>query len=260
MSYFQSSSGKVFFGESGVGDPLVFIHGRTLDSRMWKPQVDFLKSKYRCITYDLSGFGKSDLPKNGYDPVQTLKELFDHLNLSKATVIALSLGTHVAINFALEYPNFISKLVLMSCTVPGAEASKEFMEDWDKVESAGNIGDFLTAKDMWLNCKAFQNLKINNKDNYKLFLEMINDYTCWDIHNAPSKLSRPGVVDRLAEITASTLVVSGEKDYSDFVKNGDLLGSKLPNSKVVKIKESGHMINFEFPDVTNKLILDFLSS
>lgn len=259
MSYFQSHAGRIYFEDLGIGEPLIFIHGRTLDSRMWRPQVDFLKSKYRCVTYDLNGFGRSEVPKNGYDPVLTLKELLDHLNLSKVTIVALSLGTHVAINFALENPSMIHNLVLMSSTIPGAEASKEFTDDWNKVEDAGSVGDFSTAKDVWINCKAFRPLKYNNSDNYKLFLEMINDYTCWDIHNPPLKLSRPSAMGRLTEIVAPTLIVSGEKDYSDFLKNGDLLGSKLPNSRVVKIIESGHMINLEFPDVANKLILAFLN-
>lgn len=260
MSYIQSHAGRIYFEDLGAGEPLIFIHGRTLDSRMWRPQIEFLKTKYRCITYDLNGFGKSEVPKNGYDPVLTLKELLDHLNLSKVTIVALSLGTHVAINFALEYPNLIDKLVLMSCTIPGAEASKEFIDDWNKVERAGKVGDFSTAKNAWISCKAFQSLKHNNPSNYKLFLEIINDYTCWDIHNPPLKLSRSSAMGRLTEIKVHTLIVSGEKDYSDFLKNGDLLRSRLPNSKVVKIKESGHMINLEYPDVANKMILDFLTA
>lgn len=257
MPYFQSHAGRVFFEEFGVGEPLIFIHGRTLDSRMWRPQIDLLKTKYRCIAYDLNGFGKSELPHSGYDPVLTLKELFNHMGLSKASLIALSLGTHVAINFALEYPNLIHKLVLMSCTIPGAEASKEFTDDWNKVEDSGKAGEFSKAKNLWINCKAFQPLKHNNPDNYKLFLEMINDYTCWDIHKPPLKLSRPSATGRLAEINVPNLIISGEEDYSDFLNNGVLLGSKLPNSRVVKIKKSGHMVNLEFPDVINKLILHF---
>ena len=41
MSFFDSSAGKVYFEDYGTGEPLVFVHARTLDLRMWKPQLDY---------------------------------------------------------------------------------------------------------------------------------------------------------------------------------------------------------------------------
>lgn len=260
MPYFHSRSGKIYFDDFGEGNPIVFVHGRTLDSRMWQPQVDFLKTNNRCITYDLNGFGKSEIPKDGYDPVLTLKELLCHLNLPKVAIIALSLGTHITINFTLENQEFVEKLVLMSCTIPGAEFSQDFISDWDSVEKAGKKGNYELAKQLWLKSKAFSQLEKNNPKNYLLFRQMISSYSCWDIHNAPIKLSRPDAIGRLQEITRPTLIMSGENDYDDFIKNGKLLGEKLPNSKVVMISKSSHLINLEFPNTVNKQILDFINS
>jgi len=260
MSYFQSHSGKIYYEDLGKGNPIVFIHGRTLDSRMWQPQIDVLKTNYRCITYDLNGFGKSEIPKDGYDPVLTLKELLEYLNLSKITIIALSLGTHIAINFALDYQQFINKLVLMSCTIPGSQFSKKFNDDWAEVENAGKNGNFDLAKKLWISCKAFSQLEKNNPNNYKLFCNIVDSYTCWDIFNPPKKISRPDAIKRLSEIIVPTLIISGERDYDDFIKNGKLLGEKLPKTEVVTISNSTHMVNLEFPDIVNKLILDFLKS
>lgn len=259
MSYFQSHAGQIYYEDIGQGQPLIFIHGRTLDSRMWQPQIDFFHSSHRCITYDLNGFGQSEIPTDGYDPVLTLQELLDHLKISKVTIVALSLGTHIAINFALENPQYLDKLVLMSCTIPGAKFSDDFIADWSAVETAGEKGDFDLAKQLWLNCQAFSQLKKNNPKNYQLFQKIISSYTCWDIHQAPSKLSRPDAVDRLSEILCPTLIVSGDHDYPDFINNGRLLARNLPNSKSVIIANSSHMINLEFPQAVNKLISDFLN-
>jgi len=260
MPYFQSHSGKVYYDDQGQGSPLVFIHGRTLDSRMWQPQVDFFKTSYRCLTYDLNGFGKSEIPSAGYDPVLTLKEFLNHLNLSKVTIISLSLGTHIAINFALEFPEYVEKLVLMSCTIPGAEFSQDFLSDWNSVENAGKEGNFDLARQLWLSCKAFSQLKTNNPANYLLFKEIVSSYSCWDIHDAPVKFSRPDVIARLQEIICPTLILSGDQDYPDFINNGKLLKQILSNSKLVTISHASHMVNLEFPDTVNQLILDFLKS
>ncbi|MBP9817600.1 alpha/beta hydrolase [Candidatus Shapirobacteria bacterium] len=258
MAHFQSTAGRVYFDEKGFGEPLIFVHGRTLDSRMWQPQIDKFSKNYRCITYDLNGFGQSEIPKNGYDPVLTLRELYDHLKINKATIIALSLGTHIVINFALENPELVDKLVLMSCTISGAEFGQEFMDDWNAVESQAMAGDLKKAKELWINCRAFGQLKGNRLENYELFLKMVAEYTGWDIINPPKKMPRPGVMERLGEITAPTLVMTGDKDYPDFRKNGEILGSSLPNARTEIIKNSSHMVNLEFPELVNELIGEFL--
>ncbi len=51
------NDGHLFFEAAGAGEPVVFLHGFGLDSRMWSPQVSTLQSQFRTITYDLRGFG-----------------------------------------------------------------------------------------------------------------------------------------------------------------------------------------------------------
>jgi pimeloyl-ACP methyl ester carboxylesterase len=225
---------------------------------MWQPQIDELKSSYQCITYDLNGFGKSEVPPDNYDPVLTLKELLDTLKINKVSIVALSLGTHIAIHFMLAYQSLVDKSVLMSCTIPGANFSQKFLKDWSAVEKAGNSGDFSLAKKLWLNCQAFSQLSKNNHKNFRLFKQIVEDYCCWDIYHPPKKLSRPDAISRLKEIIVPTLVISGGKDYPDFLNNGNLLENTLPHSLAKIIPSSSHMVNLEFPDIVNKLISDFL--
>jgi pimeloyl-ACP methyl ester carboxylesterase len=259
MAYFDSSAGLVHFEEVGQGEPLIFVHGRTLDSRMWQPQINYFKSKFRCVTYDLNGFGKSDIPKNQYDPAKTLKELIDHLNIKQAFIVGLSLGTYIAINFALDYPKHVKKLILMSCAVPGTTFKFEFKDEWQQVADAGQMGNFKLSKDLWLSGSAFKTLPINNPKNYNLFKLMIDDYTCWDIYNPPVQVSRTDAVNNLKKITAPSLIISGEKDATDFVNNGEILKANLPNAQMVMIKNAGHMVNLEFPDYVNCAIHNFLT-
>lgn len=226
MSYFRSKAGKVYYEIQGEGDPIVFIHGRTLDARMWKPQVEYFKNNYKCISYDLNGFGKSEIPKDGYNRSETLKELLEFLSVENADFIALSLGVDVLVDFAILYPKYIKSMVLLSGAISGWTFSEEFMTDWNHIVETAEIGNIEKAKKLWINCKAFSPLKKNNPKNYQLLQDIINDYTGWDLVNAP-KHQRvvENALEHIAEIDISTLIITGDKDYSDFIECGKELSS-----------------------------------
>lgn len=260
MSYFDSTYGKVYYSIVGDGEPILFIHGRTLDSRMWNPQIEYFRGRYKCITYDLNGFGRSEIPKDGYSRVQTLVELLKQIKVDKVNVVSLSLGTHVALSTYFEYPKFFKSLTLLSPTIPGAVASEEFMKDWNAVENAGKEGDFTKAKELWLNCKAFSTIKMNSSEGYKLLKEMVDEYTCWDIFNTPIHNSiNSSVLGRLRNINIPTLVLYGQLDYDDFIINGKLLLSSIPNVRGGVVPNVSHMINLEVSDIVNRKIKEFLN-
>ena len=259
MPYFQSTAGKVFYKIQGEGEPLLFIHGRTLDTRMWKPQIEYFKKKYRCITYDLNGFGKSEIPKDGYIRSETLKELLDYLNIHKCSFIALSLGVDVLIDFILIHPQYVNKMILLSGAVSGWDFSKEFLSDWREVINAAKESNFEKAKDIWLHCKAFRPLKENNLGNYALLEKIIYDYSGWDLSNAP-KHNRTihDAINHLAKIKVPTMIITGGKDYPDFIQIGEKMKREITNALIHSIPESGHMVNLEFPDKVNRQIESFL--
>lgn len=60
--FFEFNKGKLYIEVVGEVEPIVFIHGFTLDHRMWKPQVDEFSKKFKVIAYDLRGFGNSPTP------------------------------------------------------------------------------------------------------------------------------------------------------------------------------------------------------
>jgi pimeloyl-ACP methyl ester carboxylesterase len=261
MPFFKSSAGKVYYEIHGEGEPLVFVHGRTLDSRMWKPQIEYFKSKYKCIVYDLNGFGKSQIPTQDYCRELTLKELLIHLNIKKANFVGLSLGAKVLLQLVVKDSSRFKSIVLMSPAVPGRKFSKNFIKDWELIENSGKDANFDLAKQYWLNCKAFSMLKTNNLNNYNLLKEIINDYSCWDLHNAPQSLpySTNAETD-YKKINIPTLIGYGDKDYDDFQDNAKYLHQTILGSKIFQVKNSSHMINLEYADIVNENINRFLNN
>src|SRR5262249_44738056 len=111
-----AGSGKfngLYYETKGRGAPVIFIHGGQMDRRMWDAQFDVFAKEYRVIRYDIRGFGKSDTPTNAYSDAGDLHALLQHLRVKKATLIGLSLGAAVAVDFALVHGENVDALVLV---------------------------------------------------------------------------------------------------------------------------------------------------
>ncbi len=95
------NDGHIYYEVSGSGEPIVFIHGFTLDHRMWRPQVEFFAQDYQVITYDVRGFGKSSIPTQPYSHDDDLLALLTYLGIEQAHIVGLSMGGRIATNFTL---------------------------------------------------------------------------------------------------------------------------------------------------------------
>ena len=85
---------------------------------MWDAQLNYLPRQFRVVRYDLRGFGRSSKPEQPFHPVDDLYQLMQHLGIKRASLIGLSMGSGVALNFALEHPEMVEKLVLASMSGP----------------------------------------------------------------------------------------------------------------------------------------------
>src|SRR5215211_7057477 len=103
---------------SGVGAPLVLIHGWSLNLRMWDPQVASLSGRFRVIRYDRRGFGRSSGSEDISWDAADLNALLDHLGVTKGHVVGMSQGARVALQFARSYPDRVSSLILHSAPAP----------------------------------------------------------------------------------------------------------------------------------------------
>ena len=58
-NYINVSQGKLYYEDAGTGEPVIFIHGHSLDTRMWDAQFFPFSEHYRVIRYDARGYGRS---------------------------------------------------------------------------------------------------------------------------------------------------------------------------------------------------------
>ena len=109
----------MYYEVEGQGPTIVLIHGFTLDTRMWDPQFDPLAQHHRVVRYDVSGFGRSSVPDSSFSTSSELAALFKTLAVDKATVIGMSMGGSIAINFTLEHPELVEALITVGSGLSG---------------------------------------------------------------------------------------------------------------------------------------------
>ena len=115
----------MYYEVAGSGEPLLLIMGLGADLNAWVRQTPVLSTRYRTVTIDNRGVGRSSKPPGPYSTAQMADEaagLLDHLGVERAHVLGVSMGGMIAQEVALRHPRRVGTLTLV-CTyaAPGGE-------------------------------------------------------------------------------------------------------------------------------------------
>lgn len=240
---------------------VVFVHGFSLDTRMWDGQVEAFAGRYRVVRYDLRGFGRSAIPDPGvvYQHDDDLRALLDELGIGRAAIVGLSLGGAVALNFALSYPERVSALVLAASVLPGFEAP-ELAALSRSIWGAGQSHGADAARALWIDCAFFQVANERPETREKL-QQMIHDYSGWGwTDRDPGVWANPDCAAHLGRIAAPTLVVAGERDIPDMLRVADALALGIAGARKVIMPGLGHLPNMEDAGAFGAVVLEFLDT
>jgi pimeloyl-ACP methyl ester carboxylesterase len=126
---------ELYYEEAGSGYPLIFCHEFAGDLRSWEPQVRYFSRRYRVITYNARGYPPSDVPNDvsAYSQMRAVEDivgLMQHLQLSHAHMVGLSMGGYAVLHLGLHYPNLVRSLVIAGCGYgSGSEERAKFQQD-----------------------------------------------------------------------------------------------------------------------------------
>ena len=249
---------RLHYEVGGSGDPLVLIHGFSLDLCMWDDQLKPFAHHYQVIRYDMRGYGQSALPTTAsYAPADDLMALLRHLGLTHAHILGLSLGGAVAIDFALAYPEATDTLIVVDGGLRGFPR-KESGTMWSQVQSTAMTAGIEAAKHDWLNAPLFAPALENPQVALRL-KQMVTDYSGWHWVNNETRLpSDTPPSEQLDRINLPTLILVGERDLADFQAMAELMVQRIPNATKVVMSGVGHMSNMEDPIRFNEIVLGFL--
>lgn len=247
------NGGHLYYESVGSGEPIVFVHGFTLDHTMWQPQVDFFSQQYQVVAYDARGFGRSSLPNGVYSHADDLYALHRRLGLTRAHLVGLSMGGRIAANFTLDHPEMVTTLTLIDSALDGCPSDI----DWDVHAKAQGLE---RAKEHWLNHEIFAAAR-RQAAVVTALRTIIGNYSGWHWlqHDPLSSADIPARA-RLHQITQPTMVMVGEADVPYFHTVADVLATGISGSRKAVVPHVGHMASMEAPDGVNQLLLDFIAN
>ncbi len=251
---------QLYFEEAGAGPAVVLIHGFTLDTRMWDDQFAAMAERYRVIRYDMRGFGKSAVPAGEtYSHVADLRALLDYLHVERATLVGLSKGGGVALDFALTHLTRVQGVALIDTILGGFDWSAAGRARDDAVWAAARAGGIAAAKASWLAHPLFAPAMRQPAVAARL-AQIIDDYSGWHfVNDNPEERFSPPAATRLGELTMPLLVLVGDQDLPDFTDIATLIGQQVPQARSHILPGIGHMANMEAPDAVTQALLDFLA-
>ena len=252
---------RIHYVREGDGMPVVLLHAGVADHRMWQPQMRAVARHFDVIAPDMRGFGRSELPPGHWSPIGDVLGLIDHLRLKPVHLVGCSMGGGVAIDFAIEHGERISKLVLVGPGVGGIEFGPKYPELFAEADAADKAGDHNAIVEadahLWLDGPRRRPGYVKDPIR-KLFFEMDSNFESdWD--SAPMDPISPPAAERLHEITAPTLVIVGDEDAPPIFDAVELIMEKVPHARKAVIHDAAHLPNLEHPDEFNRIVLEFLA-
>src|SRR5881296_79279 len=112
---------ELYYEVAGTGHPFTLIHGLLLDRRSWDDQFEVFAQQYKVLRYDLRGWGDSaqEEAEPPFSPRQDLLSLLHYLNIEKTSLLGLSGGGTLALDFTLEHPDTVDALILVASGLSG---------------------------------------------------------------------------------------------------------------------------------------------
>lgn len=247
-----------YLEEGGSDDNVLLVHGLGASAERWTRVIPHLSKKYHVIALDLIGYGFSDKPSVDYTPVFFSQFIFDFLNtlgITKTSMIGSSLGGQIVTECAITQSKMIEKIVLVSPsgimkqstptldaymlaalypTQDGTKTVFQMMAGINKEIDSDTINGFI------------QRMTLPNA-------KMAFMSTILGIRNAVP------LSERLAKISAPTLVVWGKQDTLIPIAYSKDFVSSIKNCQFVEMESSGHTPHVEEPEKFSETVLRFLN-
>lgn len=235
----------------GFGENCLFLHGNRDCKEVFKRMIPFLKNEYHMMFMDYRGHGESDICIDGFGYDQFILDIDTLLcekNVKKINLIGHSLGGVLSLLYYLKFPEKVNSIVLMG-------TSSHFVSKF-KRPKRGTVITQSCIKDTNALAKPFF-FTPTNKDVEK---EIVNNWSNLSAttHENMIKMGHIDLRCMLEQVKCNVLLIVGGQDKICSVEEGEYMNSKIPNSSLKIIPNTGHYMFMENPQMTSSLINEFL--
>ena len=249
----------VAWREAGSGPLVLFLGGLGMTRTGFDPQLAALAARYRCVAWDMPGYGASPLPAGGLTfelLADAAARLIETLGETRAHLVGLSLGGQIALHTTLRHPSRVRSLALLDSSpafgLDGTdpEAWKRLrLDPLDAGETPAGIAEpvlrsiMAPGADEAAVAAAVATMSRISADGLRAAIE------CLPSHD---------VRDRLGEITVPTLVLVGERDTETPLSYAEALAAGIPGTRLQIVPGAGHISSLEAPEAVNIALREHL--
>lgn len=260
MTLIRINDIQMAYTDTGVGHPVVLIHGYPFNRSLWNEQVAALSSSYRVIASDLRGFGETESSEGTVTMNRMAADvavLLDHLEIPQAAIGGLSMGGYVALAFYKQFPSRVRALILADTRAQAdtEEAKQTRHQQAEKALSEGMAG----IADAMLPKLLTPETVSKHPDIVKRVRDMMLKLKPEGAAGALLGMAeRDDQTELLSTITVPTLIIVGAEDAITTVADSEKMHQAIAGSRLVVLANAGHVSNLERTERFNEALLDFL--
>ncbi len=264
---------NIAYKQFGQGKPILFISGTSQTKDAWDPTLlsELAATNYTVIVFDNRGIGETTVGTRPFSIEQFANDtagLLEALNIEKVDVLGASLGSFIAQELTLDFPQKVDRLILHAGFCGGNET----------IYPSGEAAETI------MTLSSPQALHKMTTDQQAMILAQIMFPPQWleehpEILNsviqlAPSRSSTPEIIqqqglasatwkgscDKLPSMTQRTLVIVGDQDLLAPAANSIMMAQRIPNSWLVIMQGTGHGMMLQVPNEFSAIIQTFLEN
>ena len=262
--YVDLDGSYIRYRVTGAGPPLLLVHGWLLSSRIWDRLAERLSESFTVYSLDLKGFGDSDKPLTGYGVRHGSRLLYSfcaRFGLGRATVVGHDIGGGMAVKLAVDHPETVGRLVLVS--VPAEEEQMDlptllWLATLPVVGPAFYaLGGLLSPlRSLWLRAFVLHNRDLPRaavKDAGKSVPAAVRK--TYDA--VRQEISGGRLISQARGVGVPVLLVAGEEDQIVDPDSLETWAAVFPRAETSLIRRCGHLPMVERTDELGASILDF---
>src|SRR5215213_2771667 len=264
---------SIAYKRFGQGKPILFISGTSQTKDAWEPTLllELAATNHTVIVFDNRGMGETTVGTKPFSIEQFANDtagLLDALNIEKVDVFGVSLGTFIAQELTLNYPQKVERLILHAGYCRGNEA---IYASGQALETIMTLNSPQVLQNMTAEQQAMILAQIMFPPQWlEEHPEILNSV----IQLAPVRSATPEIIqqqgfasgtwkgscDRLANITQPTLLIVGDQDLLIPAANSIMMAQRIPNSWLVIIQGTGHGMMLQVPNEFSAIVQTFLET
>jgi len=248
---------ELFVEDRGAGPAVLLAHGMWCDGGMFAALAADLARDHRVIVPDFRGHGRSTVPERQWriaDLADDLAAILDRLAIPRVILLGFSMGGMAAADFALRFGGRVEGLLLV-----GTSAAAEELIRTAEIRTLARLIQ-LTGQSRFLAREsarttfspAFRKSQPAAVARWESTVRAMTDTAL--IHALRAVASRPSLLERLGEIEASSLVVTGGADRVVRPRWSQAMHRHLRHSRLITFPGVGHAVPTERPTEVAALI------